>query len=494
VDNNLVLRPYQEDMRAFVWARPRAALWADMGLGKTPVALTCMVDSLYDRVDVSRWLVVGPKLVVADAWPRQLRRWSCFRGLRWRLLGAEDFGMKVARADNGRAAGLTFGGRAEKRAAKLGFLAGREPVTLVSWDWLPWLVKACGVNWPWDGLVLDEAIFAQSSTSDRHKAVYHVVHRLKAVTRVLELTGAPNPNGYQMLHGQMRLLDGGEALGDTLTDFRRQWMVPDKLDRRSGQVWSWRLGPGCRAEIDRRLQGLAVSLRSDDYLSLPPLVLNPIWIELPMRARRTYDDMERDLVARVDDVDVLAASQGVLVSKLLQIAGGVMYSNAGVPLELHTAKLDRLAELLEAEPGPVLLAYPFRPDWDRIKRRFPAARHVREVGALDAFRQGRCKLLCMHPASGGHGLDGLQEVSSCAVWYGATYNADHWLQFNARLRRDGQRGDRVVVHQLLAADTIEEYVAGTVLSEKLSEHEHLLRALMMRRTMRASSGGRYGST
>ena len=491
----LTLRGYQQDMRAWAWARPRCALWADMGLGKTPTALMAMLDALYDRVDVDRWLVVGPRLVVEDTWPRQIRRWRQTAGLRFRLLGPVDFGMKASYADNGRRAGLTFGGRAEKRQAKLGFLTAREPVTLVSWDWFPWLVKACGVNWPWDGLVLDEAIFAASSTSDRHKAAYQVIHRLGAVRRVIELTGAPAPNGYQALHGQIRLLDGGQRLGRTLTEFRDNWQVPDTINKRTQQVWSWRLAPGARARIDAAVGDLAVALRTEDYLSLPEMVVNDVWVELPLRARRTYDDMERDLVARVGDIDVLAASEGVLVSKLLQIASGAMYSNEGVALELHAVKLDRLAELLEAEPGPVLLAYGFKPEWARVKRRFPAARHVRDAGALEAFRAGRCKLLCMHPASGGHGLDGLQEVSSCAVWFGATYNADHWLQFNKRLHRDGQRAGRVVVHRLLAAGTIEEYVAGQALSEKLSEQAHLLRALMMRRTVRGhATGDRHGTT
>jgi hypothetical protein len=485
----LILRPYQERMRQFAWDVHRCALWADMGLGKTPTTLMAMVDALYDGLSVERWLVVGPKLVVEDAWPRQLQRWQQFKHLPWRLLGPRDFDLAADYdLDTGKRTGLQFGDRADKRAAKGRILGELPPVTLVSWDWLPWLVKACGRNWPFDGLVLDEAIFAQNATGVRHRAVMHVVHNLKAVRRVVELTGAPVPNGYESLYGQVRMLDQGDRLGATMAEFRHKWMVPEQLDKRSGRVWSWRLAPGARAGIELALSDVAVALRSEDYLQLPPLVQVPHWVRLPPPARRMYDDMERELVARVEGVDVLSASQGVLVGKLLQIAGGLLFDNEGAWHGVHDEKLDKLAELLEGEPGPVLLAYPFQPDWERLRARFKHARHIREPGALDAFRGGRIKLLCMHPGSGAHGVDGLQDVSSCAVWLGATYNADHWQQFNKRLHRDGSRAERVVIHQILAADTIERYVATVRLSEKLSEQAHLLKALMMRVQSRSHQG------
>lgn len=482
----LRLRGYQEGMRRWAWDRPRCALWADMGLGKTPTTLMAMLDGLYDRMDVRRWCVVGPKLVVEDAWPRQLARWREFEGLRHRVVTAADLGLRAGwDVDTGQRMGLTFGGRALKREAKKrverALLDTKPQVTLVSWTMLPWFVDAWGVNWPFDGLVLDEAIFAQNSLSEGHKAAYKVIHGLKAVSRVIELTGAPVPNGYEALHGQIRLLDDGKRLGRTKTEFRDWWLVPDKLDRQRGRVFTWKLAPGARDEIDHLVSDLAVSLRSEDYLELPPVVHNPVWIELPPAARELYDRLERDLVADVAGAEVLAASQGVLCSKLLQIAGGAVYDSAGKPQHVHGVKLDRLAELLEAEPGPVLVLYPFRPDLERLRARFGRSlRHVHDPGALDAFRGGRLKALAMHPASGGHGVDGMQETCSAVVWFGATYNADHWLQANKRVHRDGQRAELVRVHQLLAADTIEEYVAGRALSDKLSVQDHLLSALMMR--------------
>lgn len=488
----LQLRPYQEGMREFAAARPMCALWAGPGLGKTATALTVMQDSLRDRWDVGRWLVVAPRLVALDAWPRQLQRWDEFRGLSYRNIGAPDFGLK-AEIDQatGRRTGLTFGGRADKAAVKKVLREYREDIHLVAWHMLPWLVRVYGANWPYDGLVLDESIFAANSTSLAHRAAWHVVQNLRAVARCIQLTGAPIPNGYEQLHGQIRLLDGGAMLGKSLTEFRHQWMTPETRGR-DGTVYRWKLRRGAKEEIDSRVSELAVSLRTEDYLQLPPMMVNPVWVTLPPRARELYDEMERELLVQLEGRAVLAPNEAVKVFKLMQLANGAVYDGAGDYHGVHAEKLERLEEIVSVAGGPVLLAYSWEHDWQRIRQRFGAhAHHVTEAGALDRFRAGKIKLMGMHPGSGAHGLDGLQDVSSTAVWFGATHNADHWLQFNKRLHRDGQRADRVMVHQLMAADTIEEYVSGVVLAGKVEGQDGLLEAVGMRRER---MGGRVSQT
>jgi hypothetical protein len=467
------------------WAaeHPRCAWFVSMGLGKTPAALTVVHRSLNDWFDTSRWLVVAPKLVALDTWPRQLRMWQQFSHIPFEHVGFEQLQLQADTVlVNGvkKRVGLTLGSREEKRDTKARLLTMQAPVHLCSWDALPWLVKAYGSAWPYDGIVLDESLNAQNSTSDRHKAAFQVIHRLGKVSRVIELAGAPAPNGYEALHGQMRLLDGGERLGASKTAFYERFMVPAK--RGPNQVvWTWKLARGGREDIDGRVGELCMSLKASDYLVLPPEVVNPILVTLPPAAREAYDTLERELVVQLGDTEILAASQGVAVSKMLQIANGFAYDSAKRAHGLHDEKLDRLVELVEASSGPVLLAYSFQADWDRIKAKFKShAGHVKEPGALQRFRDGKTKLLCLHPASGAEGLDGLQDVSSEAVWYGATYSARHWLQFNARLTRDGQRAGRVVIHQILADDTIEGYVAGRALPAKIEEQELLLDALRWR--------------
>jgi hypothetical protein len=444
------------------------------------------MESLYDRLDTERWLIVAPRLVAADVWPRCFKHFRQFAGLSWRHVGAKDFNLKaetkVVELDDGeivnRKVGLTFGGREDKAEVKRALKGMPETVHIVSWDFLPWLVRAWGANWPYDGMILDESLFAQSSTSERHKAVFQVAHRLKRVNRIIELSGMPRPNGVEQLHGQMRLLDGGRRLGDSKTEFYERFCVPGKRGP-NGAVWKWNLAPGAADLITTLVGELCVSLKSEDYLQLPPLLVNPVRVTLPPAARELYDTLERDLVAQIGDAEILAPSQGVAVGKLRQIANGAVYDGSKKVRVVHDAKLLRLHEIRESVDGPILLAYNFQHDWERIKSRFKGAVHVNDPGALDRFRRGEVSLLCMHPENA-EGLDGLQQVSSTAVWYGATYNARHWGQFNKRLHRDGSTADRVTLHQILAEDTIEEYVAGKVLPDKVEEQEVLLDAIKLR--------------
>lgn len=478
----LHLRPYQEGMRAFAHGQDNTGIFAGMGIGKTAVGATVMLDTIYDTMQVDRWLVVGPNLVAKDVWPRTFDRWAQFRHLDYRVLTAEDFELRVKRDEaTGRRMGLHHGGRDDKRSTKKRLQAMRESVHIVPWHLLHFLVKTYGVNWPYGGLMLDESIFAANTTSEQHKSVYHVVHRLQAVQKLVLLSGSPMPNGYEQLHGQVRLLDP-ELLGDSKTEFRNRYMQPATMNRHTGQVYDWKLSRGAKEEVDELVRGVAISLKTEDYVQLPPCTVNSIRVTLPEAARATYAALERDLLVEVGDSTVLAPSAAVLVGKLMQLANGAIYTAAGVWAPVHDEKIEQLRELMDTIEGPILLAYSYEHDWLRIHNLFSSKHvdHVKHPRALDRFRAGKTKVLCMHPASGAHGLDGLQDVSSEAVWFGATYNADHWGQFNKRLHRDGQRAGRVTIHQIIAADTIEEYVAGRVIPDKVMEQELFLEAVRSR--------------
>jgi hypothetical protein len=236
--------------------------------------------------------------------------------------------------------------------------------------------------------------------------------------------------------------------------------------------------------MDRLLRDVCISLRTEDYLDLPEFHVNPILVPLPMAAGAAYRAMERELVASLGvdgEIEILAPTQAAKAGKLLQMANGAVYDSEREWHHIHDAKLDKLEELLEAADGPVLLAYQYEHDWQRIQARLGrVAVHIKGRNALDRFREGKIKLLCMHPASGAHGVDGLQDVSCTAVWFGITRNADHWLQFNKRLHRDGQRAGRVTVHVLLAEGTLEEYVADEEIAEKIAGQDWLMQALKLR--------------
>ena len=514
---DLKLRPYQEAAREFGHRVHRHANWQTMGLGKTPTTLQLIDDSINDFLDTERWLVVGPRFVVADAWPRQLRMWRQFARLTWRQVTYADLDLEptvvhevggkqvevplsvwkqipeAERPKGARKGGLCFGTRIDKRLTKKALLQHREQVHLCSWDAFPFLSELYGQNFPYQGVVFDEADFIANSTGARGRAAWHVTQRLfdangaHKVKRVVELTGTPSANGYEQLHGQIRVLDGGARLGKTKEEFYAAWMMPDQVDRRRGTVYSWKLAPGCKEQIDQKVAEIAFSLQAKDYLSLPELIVNPIWVDLPSDARRVYDELEDDLVTQVGDSEILAPSASVLVGKLRQLANGAVYDDKGTAITTHDAKLEALEDIVEATPGPILLAFNYLSDWERIRKHLGnRAVHINAPKSLDRFREGKIKVLGMHPASGAHGIDGLQDVSSTAVWFGATYDARHWEQFNARLHRSGQQANRVVVHQILASDSIEGYIAGRALPAKIEEQEALLAAVRLRVSSRVS--------
>lgn len=459
-------REYQELMLEFGTNNPRCGLWADMGLGKSVVAATIVQQSLDSPFDVDRWLVVAPKLVAEDTWPREFAKWDHLACIEYLQLDASYFDLTVDSKKT-----LVF---RDKKETKKRLLALNQPVHVVSWDFLPWLVRAMGSSWPYTGLILDEATFAQDQSSLRHKALWSVQERAH---RMIQLTGSPMPNGYGQIYGQLRLMDGGKRLGRTLSSYREQFMEPDKRNWHTGQIYSWKLRPGAKERIDKKIADVCMSLATADWLDLPDQIVNDIFITLPAKARAFYDELEEEMVAE----DIIAASAGVLYGKLMQVASGQVYGDNDKVKLLHSVKLDRLAEIIEATDGPILLAYNYTSEWDAICRRFKFAQHVKDKGVLNKFRAGEVRLMGMHPASGAHGLDGLQLVCSVAVWFGATINLEHWRQFNKRIHRSGTTADKVIIHRLLAADTIEEEVAHIRLEEKASEEDALLEAVKGRK-------------
>lgn len=479
-----VLRAYQDIAVDFGMRTPFCAYLLEPGLGKSLCALETIGRSLFDYIDTRRWLIAGPKLVVSDSFVRQFRMWANYRHLTWRLLTAEDFNLRAdyeqVTETRRQRTGLTFGSRIDKAAVKADLRDMREDVHLVGTHLLPWLVKAYGANWPYDGVVIDESLSMANSESAQHKAVWHVAHRLGAVTRLVEMNGTPAPNSIEQLHGQIRLLDGGTRLGKTKTEFLDNFMVPDKLDRKSGRVWSWKPARGAREDVQERIKDVCVALRADDWLDLPELLVNPIYVPLPDEARTAYDTLEAELIVMIEGEKVLSPSQGVLASKLRQIANGAVYFDKDKFKVLSDFKLDRVESLMNETSTPVVLAYQFRSDWERIEKRFgKTATHITAVGALDKFRNSEVRLLCGH-AGGFEGVDGLQDVSHTIIWFGATFNGRHWTQSNLRLRRDGSKASRVIAHQILAADTVEGHYAGVVLPERIEEQDALLNALAWR--------------
>lgn len=428
--------------------QPACGLFLDMGLGKTVITLTAIVELMHNRFDVARVLVIAPKLVAETVWAEEAAKWDHTRHLRI---------SKVLGSVQERVAAL-------RRPADI-YVINRENV--------PWLVERVGAKWPFDMVVVDELSSFKSPKTKRFRALRRV---RPLVNRIVGLTGTPAPNGLIDLWSQIYLLDQGERLGKTLTGYRDRFFKPG---RRNGHiVYEWIPKPGAEERIHELLSDLCVSMRAEDWLELPERVDVEVPVVLDAEAMMKYKQLEKDLLLPLEGDVVTADTAGVLTNKLLQLANGAVYDTARGVHEIHDAKLDALEELIEQAQGkPLLVFYAYQHDLERIKRRFPWAATMDEPGVIERWNRGEVPLLLAHPASAGHGLN-LQEGGNHVVWFGLTWSLELYEQANARLHRQGQT-ERVIVHHLVAKGTVDEDVMARLRSKAATQAD-LVEALKAR--------------
>lgn len=464
---------HQEVMLDWAKGRTGYAFWVGMGLGKTAVSATVAAEAL-DRFDVGRWLVVAPKLVAAKAWPDELAKWRHLAWLTHRQVTSADLCLAEYPKDQQKRFGRWK--LANPRESRKAILADLPHLTRVSFDMLPYLVKLLGVDrWPWDGVIFDEASGLKNQDSLRYRAMAHVRPK---INHLIELAGTPAPNGLMQIYPQIKLIDGGERLGETLTAYRERYFQPGRRGR-DGTIYDWVLRPGSREVIHGVLGGICMSLRDEDWLKLPPLIYNSVKVVLPAEARDRYNTLEEDLVVRLDGQEVIAGGAAVLWGKLMQMANGAVFdADRGVHW-LHEAKLDALEEIVEAHEGGVLVAYWFQHDLMALRRRFPKAQDMGDLNVQRRWDKGEVKVGLLQARSGAHGLN-LQEGGSTVVWYSLPpADLELYQQFNKRLHRPGQQADRVVIQHLIAEDTIDEDILAA-LEGKRVEQEGLLAAVRAR--------------
>lgn len=442
---------------------PAVALFLDMGLGKTVITLTAVCDLVFNRFQVGRCLVIAPKKVAEDTWTREQGKWDHLGLLKiCPVLGSRE---KRIRA-------LNSPGNV--------FVVNRENV--------PWLVDYYRNDWPYDMVVIDESSSFKNHQAKRFKSLKSIRRHIR---RLVELTGTPSPGGLTDLWAQLYLLDGGERLGRTLTEYRNNYFVP--ASRNATTIFSYEPRPGAQEEIQNRIRDICISLSAKDYLSLPERIDNVRYIQLDAKARRAYEEMEREKILELPEGVLDAGSAAVLSGKLLQLANGAIYhaeesvsEDRAVKtrrvVEIHDNKLDGFMELLEELSGkPVLVFYNFQHDLDRIRRTLAktglAVRELKTPGDIADWNAGRIDVLLAHPASVAYGLN-LQQGGCNVVWFGLNWNLELYQQANARLHRQGQE-HTVYVHHLLAAGTVDEDVMSA-LQRKADCQAALLEALKAR--------------
>ncbi|MCU0564669.1 MAG: SNF2-related protein [Desulfobacterales bacterium] len=464
--------PRSDQERALeLWGeRKKGALWLPTGAGKSVIAGTILADWMLDRCAIDRTMVVAPRMVV-EQWRAELAKWEHLNPLH-PLAGVvtfDDLGL-TPKVEEGKRGELVF---RDRRATKkrLKAIAAAHRIVVCSWDAFPFVEEAFGAAWPFEGLVLDESSFVRDQGSARGKAARRAVHKSGKVELLIELTATPLANKVEALRAQLDLLEPG-CMGRTLTEFREQWCVPASQDRQTGRVFSWKLAGARWPEVEAIVARLAV--RVPDALGVEMVVAEtPVF--LPDHVMREMRTLEADSVLP----DVTAGSAAVVHARLRQISAGAVYLDAvgerGPVRHYHTAKLDRLRELLDEVDGEqVLVAYNWEFEREVLTRAFGADfADIRERGAKERFERGELQVLGIHPASAGHGVDGLQHACRRMVWMSVPEDFELFTQANGRLRRGGQKRT-VFVHVLVAVGTREDRVWRSALPQKEATQDRVL--------------------
>lgn len=441
---------YQQYAISYIETHPVAAVLLDMGLGKTSITLTALGDLLFDSFEIHRVLVVAPIRVASFSWPAEIEKWDHLEGLKYSVA----VGTAVERV------------AALKKPADI-YLINRENVQ--------WLISESGIPFDFDMVVIDELSSFKNHQTKRFKALMKVRPKVK---RIVGLTGTPSSNGLMDLWAEFRLLDMGERLGRFIGQYRTSYFRPDK---QNGQVvFSYKPLPGAEKQIYNKISDITISMKSTDHLQMPELVNSRHTVYLSEKEDSRYADLKKDLVLQLPDGDITAANAASLSGKLSQMANGAIYTDAGDTVDIHERKLDALEDIIEAANGkPVLVAYWFRHDLERIterlhKMKIPCSR-LDTDGSIRKWNAGEIPVALIHPASAGHGLN-LQSGGNTLVWFGLTWSLELYQQTVARLWRQGQQSETVVVQHIITKGTIDERIMKA-LSEKDTTQAALIDAV-----------------
>ena len=402
---------------------------------------------MFDSFEVHKVLVIAPIRVASFSWPAEMEKWDHLKGMRY---------------------SVAVGTAAERLSA----LSRQADIYLINRENVQWLVSESGIPFDFDMVVIDELSSFKNHQTKRFKALMKVRPKVK---RIVGLTGTPSSNGLMDLWAEFRLLDMGERLGRFIGQYRTSYFRPDK---QNGQVvFSYKPLPGAEKQIYGRISDITISMKSTDHLRMPELVNSRYTVYLSEKEQERYEELKKDLVLQLPDGDITAANAAALSGKLSQMANGAIYTDTGETVSVHERKLDALEDIIEAANGkPVLVAYWFRHDFEMISERLQKLKIPYDRLDVDAtirkWNAGEIPVALIHPASAGHGLN-LQAGGSTLVWFGLTWSLELYQQTVARLWRQGQASETVVVQHIITDGTID----GRIM-KALSEKDNMQSALI----------------
>lgn len=421
---------YQDYATKFIQNNEVSAIFLDCGMGKSVITLTA-IKNLIAKGKAKRVLVIAPLRVANTTWKDELEKWEHLQGLTY---------------------AVATGTEKERLAA----VQRKADITIINRENVEWLVAKSGLKWWFDFVVIDELSSFKSHQAKRFKYLLKV---RPFISRIVGLTGTPSSNGLMDLWAEFRLLDMGERLGRYITRYRENYFIADK--RNAQVVFSYKPLPGAEERIYEKINDITISMKAKDYLKMPDLVINDVFVEMDEKSKQKYEELKDDMVVDIKGEEIDAVNAAVLSNKLLQMANGAIYAEDGKVIPIHDKKLDALEDLAESANGkPVLVVYWFKHDLNRIKARFSHAREIKTEADIRAWNKGQIVMGLIHPASAGHGLN-LQSGGSTLIWFGLTWSLELYQQINARLYRQGQK-ETVIIHHILTKGTMDERVLKSV--------------------------------
>jgi hypothetical protein len=434
------LHDYQNRAVKHIIDVQKSGLFLDMGLGKTVSTLTAATD-LLDDFAVMKMIIVAPLRVANTVWHTEAENWSHLKHLRFSIIT----------------------GKVENRLAAL---KKDAEIYIINRENIPWLVDHYKSKWPFDMLVIDESSSFKSAVSKRFRALKKI---LKYINYSTILTGTPSPNGYVDIWSQIYVLDQGERLGKNITMYRNTYFDSDFMG------YTYKIKDGSAEKIQSKIKDKILSMASEDYLQLPDFISSVLDTPLTPRLKKKYKEFEDDMIMQLDGTELTAMSAATLSNKLLQFSSGAIYDEDKNVHHIHDLKFDTLDEIIEENPNDnILVAYNFKHELTRLKKRYPEAIQLDKEGkAVKDWNEGKIKILLAHPASAGHGLN-LQHGGSLLVWFGFNWSLELYQQFNKRLHRQGQKN--VVRNIHIAVGNI-EYKLMKALSKKDVTQKELLDSL-----------------
>ena len=447
----LTLHNYQVVAKDFIIGHPYAAVILDMGMGKTATTLSAVNELMFDRFEVTKVLVIAPLRVANTVWSDEIEQWSELRNLRYSKIVGTPKQRKVA-------------------------LQKDADIYIVNRENLPWLVEQCSPYFKWDMVVIDELSSFKSWQSKRFKAFMTMRPYMK---RVVGLTGTPSSNGLMDLFAEFKVIDGGERLGRFIGEFRSRYF---EEGRRNGNiVYEYIPMDYAECQIQDKISDITISMKALDYLDMPELISTKKLVRMSEKEKEKYIQFKKEYVlSELDGLEVTAANAASLMNKLVQLSNGAVYSDDHTVVPLHEQKLDALEDILESANGePVLVAYWFKHDLARITGRLEklkvTSRVLKTEEDIREWNKGNVPVGLIHPAGAGHGLN-LQKGGHHLVWFGLTWSLELYQQTNARLWRQGQEAETVVIQHIVTEGTIDEEILKA-LENKDAQQERLIEAV-----------------